>query len=78
MLVSCASIQGISWLEAAGAIHAENEVLRLIADRWAAPLGRRLLRLRRFGRQGEVVARFAFLHPNTPMRLVTEILDRMA
>ena len=24
MLISCASIQGISWLEAAGAIHAEN------------------------------------------------------
>ena len=32
MLVSCASIQGISWLEAAGAIHAENQVLRLLAD----------------------------------------------
>src|SRR5919206_3532629 len=32
MLVSCASIQGISWLEAAGPIHAENEVLRLLAD----------------------------------------------
>jgi aromatic-L-amino-acid/L-tryptophan decarboxylase len=32
MLISCASIQGISWLEAAGAIHAENQVLRLIAD----------------------------------------------
>ena len=31
MLVSCASIQGISWLEAAGAIHAENTVLRLLA-----------------------------------------------
>ena len=29
MLISCASIQGISWLEAAGAIHAENQVLRL-------------------------------------------------
>src|SRR3954447_23282274 len=26
MLVSCASIQGISWLEAAGAVHAENDV----------------------------------------------------
>ncbi len=37
MLVSCASIQGISWLEAAGAIHAENLVLRLIADRAAMP-----------------------------------------
>ncbi len=32
MLISCASIQGISWLEAAGAIHAENQVLRLLAD----------------------------------------------
>lgn len=37
MLVSCASIQGISWLEAAGAIHAENKVLRLIADRAGLP-----------------------------------------
>src|SRR2546430_2333383 len=32
MLISCASIQGISWMEAAGAIPAENLVLRLIAD----------------------------------------------
>jgi glutamate/tyrosine decarboxylase-like PLP-dependent enzyme len=38
MLISCASIQGISWLEAAGAIHAENQVLRLIADRAGLPL----------------------------------------
>jgi aromatic-L-amino-acid/L-tryptophan decarboxylase len=37
MLISCASIQGISWLEAAGAIHAENLVLRLIADRAGLP-----------------------------------------
>jgi aromatic-L-amino-acid/L-tryptophan decarboxylase len=37
MLVSCASIQGISWLEAAGAIHAENQVLRLIADKAGLP-----------------------------------------
>jgi aromatic-L-amino-acid/L-tryptophan decarboxylase len=37
MLISCASIQGISWLEAAGAIHAENTVLRLIADRAGLP-----------------------------------------
>src|SRR6266516_1528556 len=37
MLISCASIQGISWLEAAGAIHAENIVLRLIADRAGMP-----------------------------------------
>ena len=37
MLVSCASIQGISWLEAAGPIHAENQVLRLIADKAGLP-----------------------------------------
>ncbi|HXW45191.1 MAG TPA: pyridoxal-dependent decarboxylase, partial [Streptosporangiaceae bacterium] len=37
MLVSCASIQGISWLEASGAIQAENMVLRLIADRAGMP-----------------------------------------
>src|SRR6202021_4325582 len=39
MLISCASIQGISWLEAAGAIQAENQVLRLIADRAGRPEG---------------------------------------
>jgi aromatic-L-amino-acid/L-tryptophan decarboxylase len=39
MLVSCASIQGISWLEASGAIAAENTVLRLIADEAALPAG---------------------------------------
>jgi len=37
MLISCASIQGISWLEAAGAVQAENQVLRLIADRAGLP-----------------------------------------
>jgi aromatic-L-amino-acid/L-tryptophan decarboxylase len=37
MLVSCASIQGISWLEASGAVHAENQVLRLIADTAGLP-----------------------------------------
>jgi aromatic-L-amino-acid decarboxylase len=37
MLVSCASIQGISWLEASGAIAAENTVLRLIADEAEMP-----------------------------------------
>jgi aromatic-L-amino-acid/L-tryptophan decarboxylase len=37
MLISCASIQGISWLEAAGAIGAENQVLRLIADAAGMP-----------------------------------------
>ena len=35
--VSCASIQGISWLEASGAIAAENSVLRLIADEAGLP-----------------------------------------
>jgi len=28
--------------------------------------------------EGETVARFAFLHPRTPMDLVREILDRMS
>src|SRR3954467_10778535 len=39
MLISCASIQGISWLEASGAIAAENTVLRLIADEAGMPAG---------------------------------------
>jgi glutamate/tyrosine decarboxylase-like PLP-dependent enzyme len=39
MLVSCASIQGISWLEASGAIAAENTVLRLIAEEAGLPHG---------------------------------------
>src|SRR5437764_1639627 len=39
MLVSCASIQGISWLEAAGAVHAENQVLRLLSDLAGLPAG---------------------------------------
>jgi glutamate/tyrosine decarboxylase-like PLP-dependent enzyme len=37
MLISCASIQGISWLEASGAIAAENTVLRIIADEAGLP-----------------------------------------
>ncbi len=37
MLISCAFIQGISWLEASGAIAAENTVLRLIADEAGLP-----------------------------------------
>ncbi|GAA0355556.1 aminotransferase class V-fold PLP-dependent enzyme [Microbispora corallina] len=37
MVVSCASLQGISWLEASGAIAAENQVLRLIADKAGMP-----------------------------------------
>lgn len=32
MVVSCSSLQGTSWLEAAGAVSAENQVLRLLAD----------------------------------------------
>ncbi len=39
MVVSCASIQGISWLEAAGAVAAENQVLRWIADSAGLPEG---------------------------------------
>jgi glutamate/tyrosine decarboxylase-like PLP-dependent enzyme len=37
MLVSCASIHGISWLEAAGAIHAENQVLAVLAAQACLP-----------------------------------------
>ena len=58
MLVSCASIQGISWLEASGAIAAENTVLRLIADEAGLPASAGgLLRLRRLGRQPVVPRR---------------------
>jgi glutamate/tyrosine decarboxylase-like PLP-dependent enzyme len=32
MVVSCSSLQGTSWLEASGAIAAENQALRLLAD----------------------------------------------
>ncbi len=32
MVVSSSSLSGISWLEAAGAIHAENSVLRFLSD----------------------------------------------
>ena len=38
-VVSCASIQGISWLEAAGAVAAENQVLRFLADCANLPAG---------------------------------------
>ncbi len=37
MVVSCSSLSGISWLEAAGAIHAENTVLKFLADRAGMP-----------------------------------------
>ena len=32
MIVSCASISGISWLESSGAVHAENQALRFLSD----------------------------------------------
>lgn len=32
MVVSCASLSGISWFEAAGAVHAENQALRFLSD----------------------------------------------
>ncbi len=38
MVVSAASLQGISWLEAAGAVAAENQALRWIADAAGLPL----------------------------------------
>jgi aromatic-L-amino-acid decarboxylase len=37
MVVSAASLQGISWLEAAGAVAAENQALRFIADAAGLP-----------------------------------------
>jgi glutamate/tyrosine decarboxylase-like PLP-dependent enzyme len=37
MVVSAASLQGISWLEAAGAVGAENQALRWIADAAGLP-----------------------------------------
>lgn len=32
MVISCSSLQGTTWLEAAGAVTAENQALRLLAD----------------------------------------------
>jgi glutamate/tyrosine decarboxylase-like PLP-dependent enzyme len=37
MIVSCSSLQGTSWLEAAGAVAAENQVLRVLADMAGLP-----------------------------------------
>lgn len=37
MVVSCSSLQGTSWLEAAGAVAAENQAIRVIADRAGFP-----------------------------------------
>jgi aromatic-L-amino-acid decarboxylase len=39
MVVSCSSLQGTSWLEAAGPVAAENQVLRLLADLAGLPPG---------------------------------------
>jgi glutamate/tyrosine decarboxylase-like PLP-dependent enzyme len=39
MVVSCSSLQGTSWLEAAGAVEAENQTLRLLADMAGLPAG---------------------------------------
>ncbi|MCU1490344.1 MAG: putative aromatic amino acid decarboxylase [Acidimicrobiaceae bacterium] len=39
MVVSCSSLQGTSWLEAAGAVAAENQALRVIADLAGLPQG---------------------------------------
>ena len=39
MVVSCASLQAISWLEASGAVAAENQVLRWMADLAGLPVG---------------------------------------
>ena len=39
MVVSCSSLQGTSWLEAAGAVAAENQVLHLLADLAGFPAG---------------------------------------
>ncbi len=37
MVVSCSALQGTSWLEAAGAIAAENQALRVLADAVGMP-----------------------------------------
>jgi aromatic-L-amino-acid/L-tryptophan decarboxylase len=39
MIVSCSSLQGTSWLEAAGAVAAENQVLTFLADLAGLPPG---------------------------------------
>jgi glutamate/tyrosine decarboxylase-like PLP-dependent enzyme len=38
-IVSCASIAGISWMESAGAVHAENQALQLLCDLAGLPAG---------------------------------------
>jgi aromatic-L-amino-acid/L-tryptophan decarboxylase len=39
MVVSASSLSGISWLEAAGAVHVENQTLRFLADLAGLPAG---------------------------------------
>ena len=39
MVVSCSSLQATSWLEAAGAVAAENQALRFLADLAGLPAG---------------------------------------
>jgi glutamate/tyrosine decarboxylase-like PLP-dependent enzyme len=39
MVVSASSLSGISWLEAAGAVYAENQALRFLADAAGLPAG---------------------------------------
>src|SRR6185436_18963817 len=39
MIVSCASISGISWIESSGAVHAENQALRFLSDLAGLPSG---------------------------------------
>jgi hypothetical protein len=58
MIVSCASISGISWLEAAGAVHAENQALRFLSDLAGMPASGRRVRAGRIGGEpvGFVVA----------------------
>ena len=52
MIVSCSSLQGTSWLEAAGAVTAENQALSVLAGAGRAARGcRRLLRLGRLDGQ---------------------------
>ncbi len=49
MVVSASSLQGTSWLEAGGAVMAENQTLRFLADLAGMPApGGRLLRVRGF------------------------------
>ena len=52
MFVSCSSLHGTSWLEAAGVVVAENQALEVLARTGRPPRRRgRLLRGRRIGRQ---------------------------